>query len=232
MKTFVLLSFLSILTLTSFAQSNTSPDQATTEVTMAELQLKPMRMPALAEVGGSPFLHPDYKIAMVQFNGDRVVNSVPVKFSIINNAILVQRDGDELKLESFDMVSYDDAGNDGSVKHFIFRQGYPEIDNRPTTAVYQVLAHGPKLHLIKFLSQKVEDAPTLGDYSRRELVTSQQLYLYVPGGEIKKIKSAKQAIADALPALSAKIDEIIKAESLNLKNENDLATLVNALNKQ
>lgn len=90
---------------------------------------------------------------------------------------------------------------------------------------------GPKIHLLKYLSQKVEDAPTLGDYSRREIVTSQQLYVYVPGGEMKKIKTGKQGIADALPGMSAKIDELIKAGNLNLKSETDLTILVEGLNK-
>ncbi len=233
MKTFVLSFILSFFTVASFAQNGTSPDQVSgnNEVTIAELQLKPLRLPALSEIGGSPFLHTDFIMGTVQIDGGKIVTNVPVKFNIYNNLIMVKRDGDDLKLETFDLVSYDNTGNDGTIKHYMFRQGYPETDNRPPTAVYQVLSYGPKLHLIKFLSQKVEDVQTLGDYGRRELVTTQQLYIYVPGGEIKKIKSGKQAIVDALPAMSAKIDEIIKSENLNLKNESDLAALVDALNK-
>lgn len=233
MKTFLLSVVLSFFTVAVFAQNGTTPDQTSTsnEVTIAELQLRPMRLPALAEIGGSPFLHPDFINGTVQIEGGKIVTNVPIKFNIFSNMIMVKRDDNDLKLESFDLVSYDNTNADGTVKHYMFKQGYPEIESRPTTAVYQVLSYGPKLHLIKFLSQKVEDVQTLGDYSRRELATSQQLYVYVPGGEIKKIKAGKQAIVDALPAMSAKIDEIIKAESLNLKNESDLTTLVDALNK-
>lgn len=237
MRSILSLSILSLTFSVSFAQNNpsTAPDQTgggNTEVTMAELKLVPLRLPSLQDVGGSPFLHSDYKTGTVQFNGDRVVTNVPVKFNVFSNVIMVQRDGDELKLESFDLVSYDEPGNDGAVKHYTFKQGYPEVDNRPPSAVYQVLSQGPKLHLLKYISQKVEDASTLGDYSRREIVTTQQLYLYIPGGEIKKIKAGKQAIADALPSMSAKIDEIVKSGNLNTKSENDLATLADALNKQ
>ena len=232
MKTLLATLVFGLVTATGFAQT-TSPDQTTqtTEVTMAELQLVPFRMPSLTDVGGSPFLHQDYKNGSVQFNGDRFVPNVPVRFNTFNNIIMVQRDGDELKLESFDMVTYEEAGSNGNMKKYMFRQGYPEIDNRPTTAVYQVLAYGPKLHLVKFITQKVEDAATLGDYSRREIVTTQQLYTYVPGGEMKKIKTGKQGIADAVPALAANIDEIVKSKSLNLNSESDMAELVDALNK-
>lgn len=228
--------FLCFLVYASFGQvgTNTTPDQGDTnqEAGMSELQLRPIRLPALQEVGGSPFLSNEYKLGTVQVSNEKTVSNVPVKFNIFSNAVMVQREGEELKLESFELVSYDEPGKDGSIKHIYFKQGYPEIDKHTATSVYQVLAFGSKIHLLKFLSQKVEDAPTLGDYSRREIVTSQQLYIYIPGGEIKKIKTGKQSIADALPGMSEKIEEAIKTGNLNLKNESDIITLVNALNKQ
>lgn len=227
--------FLSFLVCGSFAQvgTNTTSDQGDSnqEAGMADLQLRPIRLPALQEVGGSPFLSNEYKLGTVQVTNEKKVSNVPVKFNIFSNAVMVQKDGEELKLESFELVWYEEPGKDGSIKHINFRQGYPEIDNHTGATIYQALAFGPKIHLLKFLSQKVEDAPTLGDYSRREIVTTQQLYIYIPGGEIKKIKAGKQSVVDALPGMSAKIEETIKTGNLNLKNESDIVTLVNALNQ-
>ncbi len=199
--------------------------------TIDDLQLKPMRLPALQEVGGSPFMTEDYQTGSVQVADDKIVTNVPVKFNIFSNAVMVQKDGQDMRLESFQVVSYDITGNDGAIKHIMFKQGYPEIDNHTDKSVYQVLTMGSNIHLIKFLSQKVEDAATLGDYSRREIVTTQQLYIYTPGGEIKRIKASKQSVVDALPALSAKIEEVVTANKLNLKSESDIAELVEALNK-
>ncbi|MBI5857238.1 MAG: hypothetical protein HZB42_06275 [Sphingobacteriales bacterium] len=236
MKSFIsLLSFI-IICISSFAQNDnpTAPDQTnkgSLSATIADLSLKPLRLPSLQDIGGSPFFHAEYKTGTVTLADGRVVSNVSVKFNIFNGVIMIQQEGQELKLESFDMVSYDETGNDGATKHFRFKQGYPETDNRPGTAIYQVLAIGPNVHLLKFLSQKVEDAPTLGDYSRREIVTSQQLYIYVPGGEMKKVKAGKQGIADALSSMSTKIEEIVKSKSLNLKSESDIIILVEELNK-
>lgn len=199
--------------------------------TIDDLQVKPMRLPALQEVGGSPFMTEDYQTGSVQVADDKIVTNVPVKFNIFSNAVMVQKDGQDMRLESFQVVSYDITGNDGAIKHIMFKQGYPEIDNHTDKSVYQVLSMGSNVHLVKFLSQKVEDAATLGDYSRREIVTTQQLYIYTPGGEIKRIKASKQSVVDALPALSAKIEEVVTANKLNLKSESDIAELVEALNK-
>lgn len=207
--------------------------QTTTDNTtdIEVLQVKPIRLPALQEVGGSPFMTADYQTGSVQIAEDKTVKNVPVKFNIFSNAIMVQKDGQDMRLESFKIVSYDETANDGTLRHVMFSQGYPEIDNHTDKSVYQVLSMGNKVQLLKFLSQKVEDAATLGDYSRREIVTTQQLYIYTPGGEIKRIKASKQSVVEALPALSAKIDEVVAANKLNLKNESDITELVEALNK-
>lgn len=214
------------ITVSAVAQTDTENSAG-----IEDLQVKPMRLPALQEVGGSPFMTADYQTGSVKITDDKTVNKVPVKFNIFSNAIMVQKDGQDMRLESFKVVSYDETANDGTIKHVMFSQGYPEIDNHNDKSVYQVLSAGTKVQLLKFLSQKVEDAATLGDYSRREIVTTQQLYIYTPGGEIKRIKASKQSVVDALPALSAKIEEVITANKLNLKNESDIAELVEALNK-
>jgi hypothetical protein len=226
--------FFSLITLGVNAQENaaTAPDNsaANTDATIADLPLKPLRLPSLAEVGGSIFMTPDFNLAVVQLSNGTTVRNVPVKFNIFNNVVVVQRDGQELKLESFDLIDYIHTSA-GTEKHVLLSQGYPDIDNHSPATIYQVLAKGPKIHLLKFLTQKVEDAPSLGEYSRRELVTSHQLYVYFSGGEIKKISTGKKAVSEVLSQWSATIEEIVKAKSLNLKSENDLALLVEELNK-
>ena len=60
---------------------------------------------------------------------------------------------------------------------------------------------------------------------------TEQLYLYVPGKDIKRIKASKKDITEALPALSSKIEEIAAKNNLKLKSESEIVTLVEALNK-
>lgn len=213
------------LSLGLFAQSS---DESNSQAAgIGDLQIQPLKMPALQEVNGSPFMTSDYQAATIEISDKRLVKNVPVKFNLYNNAVMVQKDGQDMKLELFETVTFNDASN----HQVILKQGYPEIDNHNDKSVYQVLSIGPKVHLLKFYSQKVEDAATLGDYSRREIVTTQQLYIYTPGGEIKKIKASKQSLVDALPALSARIDEVVNSNKLNLKSEAGITELVEALNK-
>lgn len=203
-----------------------------TEASIDDLKVSPIRIPALQEISGSPFLTTDYINATIHLKDNKYVADIPVKFNIYNNFIMVKMDdGQELKLDNFKSVTWDEKGDDGTVKHYEFAMGYPEIDRHSDRAVYQVLSAGPNAHLLKYISQKVEDANTLGDYSRRELVKSEQLYLYVPGKDIKKIKASKKDIAEALPAFASKIEEIAASNNLKLKSESEIVTLVEALNK-
>jgi hypothetical protein len=200
-------------------------------VTIDELVVKPIRLPVLQEVGGSLFMTDEYQIGSVTIAENKIASNIPLKFNIYNNAIMIEKNGQGQKLESFEIVSYNITGNDGMAKQIIFKQGYPEIDNQTDKTVYQVLSMGSKVHLLKYLSQKVEDAPTMGDYSRREIVTTEQLYIYTPGGVLKRIKANKKSLVEALPLLSSKIEEVISSHNLNLKNESAITDLIIALNK-
>jgi hypothetical protein len=205
------------------------------EATIDDLPAKPFRMPSLTDVGGSsPFLSAEFRQGSVELGQGRVVNNVPVKFNTFNNAMMVIKNGQELKLEFFEYITYKESDGEGGVREFKFKAGYPEIDNQNENTIYQVLSMGPKVHLLKYISQKVEDVPTLGDYSRREIVTTEQFYIYVPGGSITKIKSlksGKQSLQEALPDLSTKINEISVAKKLKLRSESDISILVSELNK-
>ncbi|MEO6611499.1 MAG: hypothetical protein ABIT05_05180 [Chitinophagaceae bacterium] len=228
LKLFPALFLFAFLTLNANAQNagETQPG------TIDDLKTSTLKIPALQEISGSPFLTTDYNMATIQTSTNKIVTDVPVKFNIYSNAVMVKMDdGQELKLEDFKVVSYDETAADGTVKHFRFEQGLPEVDNHSEKSVYQLVSSGSKVQLLKYVSQKVEDVATLGDYSRRELVLTEQLYVYVPGGTIKRIKASKKDLLEALPSMSAKIDEIASANNLKLKNEAEIAVLVEALNK-
>lgn len=212
-----------MISIHSFSQSENDMQPAG----LSDLMVQPITLPALQEIGGSPYLVSEYQNASIEISDKRIVKTVPVKFNLFNNAVMVMKDGKEMKLELFETITFTDPNN----RTVILKQGYPEIDNHNDRSVYQVLSMGTKVHLLKFYTQKIEDVTTLGDYSRREIVTTQQLYVYTPGGAIKKIKASKQSIADALPGLSSKIDEVVSTNKLNLKSEAAITELVEALNR-
>gem|GEM_PF-952976 len=226
---------LSFCTQTMAQENSDSSAVAVVQGTMEDLPAKPFRMPSLMDVGGSsPFLTPEYRQGSVELGQGRVVSNVPIKFNTFNNAIMVIREGQELKLEFFESVYYNEPDHSGKQVKQLFRAGYPEIENHSENTIYQVLSMGPKLHLLKFIDQKVEDVPTLGDYSRREIVTNEHYYLYVPGVGIKRIKnlkSSRQSILEVLPDLGDRVAKIAAARKLKLKSESDIAILVEELNK-
>lgn len=230
-RNFIVLSLYFSFSMTAVLAQNNPNTGGNQSITIDELVVRPIQLPALQEIGGSPFMTENYQTGVITIGDNKVASNIPVKFNIYNNAIMVEKDGKGQKLESFELVSYNVTGNDGIAKQVLFKEGYPEIDNHTDKSVYQVLSMGPKVHLLKYLSQKVEDVPTLGDYSRREIVTIEQLYIFTPGGEIKRIKANKKSVVEALPGLSSKIEEVISANNLSLKNESSITDLIIALNK-
>lgn len=209
------------------AFSVTTTNAQTTE----DVPVRPVRVPALEDINGSPFLTPEYIPAEVQVTKDIKVNDVPVKFNIYNNVVMVKKNNEEMAINGFELVMFTTTDNSGTKMTVRLKAGYPSVDIHTEKSIYQVLSIGEKVHVIKYLSQKVQDANTLGDYSRKELVTTEQLYLYIPGGNIIQVKKGKQAFIDALPAMTDKIEEICTANKLKFKKEADMITLADELNK-
>ena len=228
LKLFPALFLFAFLTLDAVAQNAAETQPGTID----DLKTSTLKVPALQEISGSPFLTTDYNLATIQTSTNKIVTDVPVKFNIYNNAIMVKMDdGQELKLEDFKVVSYDETTADGAIKHFRFEQGLPEVDNHTDRSVYQIVSAGAKVQLLKYVTQKIEEVNTPDNSSQKELAKSEQLYVYVPGGTIKRIKASKKDLVEALPSMSAKIDEIATANNLKLKNEAEIAVVVEALNK-
>lgn len=115
---------------------------------------------------GFTFFNPEYKLAIVQLKNDIAVANIPVKLNVYNNVMMVKKDGVDMKLETFQTVSYNETGRDGSEHNVAFGKGFPEVDKHNEYSIYQVLSDGPKMQLLKYLFQKVEDAATLGGCSR------------------------------------------------------------------
>lgn len=245
-KGFLMTGKVFLIFLLSITIAGSGNAQSTTESTteqgsggqaagMDDLPVKPFRMPSLSDVGGSPFLSSEYHNGSVELGQGRTVTNVPLKFNTFNNAMMVMKNGEELKLEFFEFATYDEIDSKGNARHVMFKAGYPEIDAHGENTIYQVLSMGPKVHFLKYFSQKVEEVPTLGDYSRREIVTKEEFYVFVPGSGIKKIsslKNGKKSLQEVLPpVLSARIEEISTAKGLKLKNESDISVLIEELNK-
>lgn len=236
-KIVVLITGMVLISFNGFAQSSESTQEQVITGgqggSLDELPLKPFRMPSLSDVGGTPFLTEEFVSGSVELGQGRVVNNVQLKFNAFNNNFLVLKDGQQLKLDFFELVNYTQLDNRGILKQYVFKAGYPAVDNQGENTIYQVLSMGKKAHFLKYISQKVEEVPTLGDYSRREIITHEHYYVYVPGGSmtlIKSMKSSKQYLKEALPDLASRIEEIASEKNLKLKSESDLSILIESLN--
>lgn len=189
-----------------------------------------LRLPNMENVDGTPYLDNEFQNATVRTKSGFDTSGVKVKFNAYGNEIIFLQDGIELALDDFDMVSYPKLQN-GVIGQVVFKTGFPKVDNLNEKTIYQVLASGSKIYLLKHISKKLEDLKTMGDYNRKEFVTKEQLYIYSPSFGIKKIKADKKALIALFPDLAAKIESVIEEKGLSMRKENNLITLIEELNK-
>ena len=190
---------------------------------------RPISQMNVHDLTGSPYLSAEYKPGFVKIKNGYSQDNVPIRFNIYKNTLEFRHNGLELALVDLDFAVYLDIAGDSSSKK-MFRTGYPSVDRQNENSIYQVLASGEKAHLLKYLSQKVEDVKSMGDYDKKELNTYSTLYIYIPGQTINKTKADRKSIAGLFPGKEDKIDQLIKDRGLNLKKEKDLAELIESIN--
>lgn len=194
------------------------------------LTSRPIVLLNVMDISGSPYLSTEYKTGFVKVKSGYHEDGVPVRFNIYKNVIEFKQKGIELTLDDLDIAMYFDVPGDSNSLR-IFKTGYPAIEKQKESSIYEVLAMGDKAHLLKYFSQKVEEVKSMGDYDKKELNTYSNLYLFIPGKGIEKIKADKKAVMNHFPGQEDKIEALIKDNKLNLKKENDLAELITLINR-
>ena len=182
---------------------------------------------------GSPYLSETYKAGFVQLRNGYSQNDVPLRFNVFSNEMEFKLKETELVLDSMELAMYlDTPGDSSSIR--MFRTGYPAINENSETTIYEVLVMGPRSHLIKRITQKIEDIKTIGYADTKVLNTYTSLYIYNPeNNTISKLRDKKieEQLTVSLPGLAPVMDKILKQKKLNLKKEIELAELLTDFNQ-
>ena len=185
-----------------------------------------LRLPPMNDVEGSPFLHAGYNTAFVRLKSGYTA-TVPVKYNMYGNEIIFMQNNNELAMDSVAYVSY--MVLEPHPGRIVLQSGYPPLGTNTRNTIYQVLDSGA-IQLLKHTTQTIEEVRTMGTVPKKEFVTKEELYIYTPGGELKKIKADKKSLQEALPQYAEKIERIIEEKKLKLKKEADIRTLISELN--
>ncbi|MEP6712713.1 MAG: hypothetical protein ABJA37_09870 [Ferruginibacter sp.] len=183
------------------------------------------------KVAGSPVLNENWGKGQVRFINDFLFQNMELQFDLYTNELHFRKDSigysfvDLIKEFSLEYTEED------KVKSATFRSGYPSIQKKTSTTFYKVLASGPNVHLLDYVSKQVRENYTYAGPLRIEYKTEDEYFLYdVKTGNIKNVNLSRSSLLKALPAYADAIKKIADDNNYNFKSENEVIKLFKALN--
>ncbi|QQL49090.1 hypothetical protein [Mucilaginibacter ginkgonis] len=183
------------------------------------------------DVQGSMFLYPEWHSGTITVANGKVYGNMNLKYDELNDKVYVKGPNNETILLNEHItgftVNYVD-GNAGALAK-TFKSGFSNIPNTTAESYLEVLAEG-KVELLKRVNKYIQTNKEYNSAtSTKEFLENQKYYL-IKGGTVIAIKKDRKSIASALPAFAAQIETYSKENSLNFKQDPDLARLISYLN--
>jgi len=184
------------------------------------------------DVNGQPFFDANPKWATITLADGKVFRKVKSRINLVDQTLVFTAANNVeafITAGSVREISYDDTSAMGIVKT-LFRTGYPG-DNRTINTFYQVLAEG-RCSLLKSIVKKISERKNeLSGEVSKEIETNETYYLY-RDNQLTRIKKDRSSILPLLADRKELVQQYLNSEKPNLKNDNELAKLINYYNQQ
>lgn len=182
-------------------------------------------------VSGTPFFLEAWKYGNIELNEKTTFLHVLVRVDLQNHALHFKDAANaELVIEPGivrQITLFDSSGKVPAV--FIFRCGFPAIDNQNETKFYQVLSDGKTMLLKSFRKSIYEEKDAFSGETRKEFRSYEDYYVYT-GGSMQKIKKDKTYILGILNNKKDTIEEYAKANNLGYKSIEDIRKIIDYAN--
>jgi hypothetical protein len=188
----------------------------------------------MTDVNGTSLLHQEWgKASIVLANGKQFADT-GINYSLLENKVFFRRAGGVYVIPSpvkeF-IITY--KNNDGTEDKSHFRSGYPAIDRRDSSALYEVLYEGSAMQLLKFQHKKVEEVYTYGGPVARQFALDEYYYVYLSQeGKMIPVKADIHSFKKGLPAYSSEISNYANTHKIAGNNEDQFVSLIAFLDKK
>jgi hypothetical protein len=185
------------------------------------------------EITGTPFINSDWKLAIITLTKGNMIGPIFIKLNIESNELYYQdKSGKELvaiegqvrKIDCINFISKEDI-------RYVFKNGYPGIDNQNEKFFYQVYTEGKVELLAKKLKYIRTDKNAMSGVVTKEFVdAADNLYVFT-NNNIQTFHLKKIFVLALLKDKEEAINEYISKNKINFKKIPDLINLFEYYNK-
>lgn len=179
-----------------------------------------------AGVEGKPYWSDEWMYARIKLADNRNFDSVLMKMNLYENKIHFKDETGHEKMLAADIREIEITDQSSAWNKTIFVAGYGE--NK--TDIYQVLADGKKISLLKKLKVEIKQSKVFNAPDKKSFELQERLFIYSGGNLYEENKNCSQMLADL--SRDSKTAAYIKANDIKCNKEKDLLKLVDFCNKQ
>lgn len=194
---------------------------------------KPISPGSIPTIEGSPLLSSDWVFGTVSFFDGRFYNQVLLNFNLFTNELWFLRDSEILMfadpVREFTITSTEN----NLLKTARYRSGYPAIEKKNSKSFYEVVSDGPLIELIKFKAKVIEEIVIYGSPTKRTFIQEDKLYVFdVKSKKLRTVPKGIKSLIDFLPSVETLINQYVRNNELNMKDESSFVLLVQYLNSK
>lgn len=184
-----------------------------------------------ADVSGSAYLYPNFKFATIVLKDGRTYNNVQARLNLVEHEVnFIASNGEQGYIGKGMVTSilFNDTTKEG-IKSLFFQTGFTAIDNQTAIHFYQVIVSG-KLSLLKSMNKNIEERLNeLSGEKSKEFAQRENLYV-LNEGSLKRVKKDADFFINTMANQKDAINQYIRSNKLNFKNEEHLKKLVEFYN--
>lgn len=189
---------------------------------------KPVKLIDYTNMEGTPYLYEDWQTGNVTLtNGVSNKEPMMLKLNMVNDVVSFKDKETGQELEFVEPVQEFSLNVGTSTRHF--KSGFKNIDGIAPTAFLEVLSDG-KAQLLKRNNKIVFEQQPIGSATKERTFIEKTKYYLVIDGKATVVKTDKKSVLAALGDRHDQLEEYIKTNKVNFKDDAQLGKLVDYYN--
>lgn len=215
---FLLLTFIS---LKSYSQYALSP--------FADVQGTLLREIKYEDVKGSPYLSDNWALGKVTTKSGKHYADVPLKYNVMDDKLIFKHENGN-PMYFVEPVTAFELNNIISGTSAKFVNGLPGTDHYNASSYYEVIFSG-QVSLFKKIGKVITESKEYGSAITNKSFNTTSNYFVLSDDKFSKITPNKKTISILFPSKEQQLNDYLKKEKIDLKNDDDLKKLFEYLNK-
>ncbi|WP_337042970.1 hypothetical protein [Emticicia sp. 17c] len=194
---------------------------------MQDVNGKPLLSAKYVDVVGSPYLFETWNKGDVVLSDGTTYKELDLKYNQVDGIVFFKgKNGEDLgftlPVKSFKLYP------NNALMSFVLA---PEIKDGSSDPYFELLSDGKKVKFLKKVSKAVRESKSYGSASATKIFAENlNYYLLKADGTPLKVKKDKKGILGALSDKSAELEQYIKDNKTNFKEDASVAALVDYYN--